>query len=856
MKHNSATGGSPAGKRQEAGPRGEVERLIERGRHREAFKLAKAALQRQNTPENRRLVERTYLMRIDALLRGGMHSSAAEVAANFLEFGVNDAETLEGLVLILPKLGMSNQALSLSARHSSPEAQEALRLKVADEAVLHAKASLAAAPDIRQGAQRIRNALAAIERSNETEAFELLQEIPRNSPWADWRYFVRGLAAFYRHDNEQAAENWERLDPQRAASRIATVLKRALSVLEQPAGAEAGPSAARVPQDAVDGLALYEVAAFGEPLLMRLAQLQRHISNRADGDVDWHNDWHKASQILAPLRLGLRKLDVRLAQRLTEVLLDPLIQAASGESLGGAQRLVREFVLAAEPLALDPKWNRLWAILWEGPQGDAKEAVALWKKYLVDIEQNSSLTKQDGRRLQACVWRHIGKLLVKRDDIDEPRFQEGMLLLPAAPWWEEIAQAFEQSLQLDPAQRSAYAELIALYKAIGDHHTMAEVARRCLAAFPSDSDALSLLIKYHNERDEAEEMLRLVEQGRALHPLDKQFERHEYIARIGHARLLAVAGRIDEARAEMARCRELLPEEAARHPYLARRAAIEFRAGQIESAQKFEQEVRAILKDRAACSLALSIEAARLELSAGLQHQFQEDWRVALQKRPSSETVGQVARVLAPYFIRDVDYCGRSRHVADFMIYLGRTIRLKFRQPDLENACALLSYFKEREDLLETFLKKGLKAFPNAVLFHWLVAKRELNRSPSEIDLLKARRHLTMALPLAQTSDDPTERSFVEDIQNKLREVGDMIRETGVPPSFFDGFDSGNRVADMFRELMQEMREMAASDGSDNDDDDNDDDDDDDDESSDADNRSTGFSFGGPKGRRPPRNRK
>ena len=47
----------------------------------------------------------------------------------------------------------------------------------------------------------------------------------RSSPLSEWKLFVRGLAAFYRHEREEALANWDRLDRERAPSAIAERLK-------------------------------------------------------------------------------------------------------------------------------------------------------------------------------------------------------------------------------------------------------------------------------------------------------------------------------------------------------------------------------------------------------------------------------------------------------------------------------------------------------------------------------------------------------------------------------------------------------------------------------------------------------
>ena len=64
-----------------------------------------------------------------------------------------------------------------------------------------------------------------------------------------------------------------------------------------------------------------------------------------------------------------------------------MIKEAEDLDWSDAERLVRDFTKVAQPLAFDPRWNRLWAILWDGPQGDSIESLDYWAKYIANIEE-------------------------------------------------------------------------------------------------------------------------------------------------------------------------------------------------------------------------------------------------------------------------------------------------------------------------------------------------------------------------------------------------------------------------------------------------------------------------------------
>ena len=138
----------------------------------------------------------------------------------------------------------------------------------ADHAVVQSGKTSASLPAIRQGAETIGRALAALETGDEAEAMTALKDIARTSPFADWKYFVRGLAAYYRQDGAEMQANWDRLDGKRFAARIAASLK----VLADPAV---------VPIDdfhATDVLARLGSAVLGGPILSQLQNLQGHVA--------------------------------------------------------------------------------------------------------------------------------------------------------------------------------------------------------------------------------------------------------------------------------------------------------------------------------------------------------------------------------------------------------------------------------------------------------------------------------------------------------------------------------------------------------------------------------------------------
>ena len=187
-----------------------------------------------------------------------------------------------------------------------------------------------------------------------TKALELVREIARSSPLSEWKLFVRGLAAFYRRDRAEAQANWDRLDADRAPFRI---VKR-LRSLEAGKHATAGP-----------GSELRRPGKHG---------LRRERSSpfeRAEGHSgEQGGQWTEISP-----------QDPRVAGRacagwipgsplsLTRSLIDPLVLDAADRRLRvRADASSSSSSGSPSPCAIDPSWNRLWGLVWEGPQGDPR----------------------------------------------------------------------------------------------------------------------------------------------------------------------------------------------------------------------------------------------------------------------------------------------------------------------------------------------------------------------------------------------------------------------------------------------------------------------------------------------------
>ena len=794
-----------------------VDHLIAKGRFAEAVKQGKLCYRQESTPEHHRLLEKAYFLRAQQHQRGGLSNAAREVAEHLLEFGVTDPELLEPVAELLLAVGLADRAYQLQGRLETPEARARVAQQAADRAVLNPDQIPATLPEIRAGGHQIRAALAALDAGNEETALSGLRDLARGSPFSDWKLFVRGLAALRRRDTPEARANWDRLDPERAAARIA----RILLALDQP-GTEAA--------DATK-LAALERRAFGEPVIGPLRDLGALIA--ADR-------WKEAVQAVEPLRKALRKIEPALAERLTRVLYIPLIRLVSGREDHAARSLLRNFAKAAAPLPIDPHWNRLWGMAHENFGEDFQEAEAYWTRYVDDLATLPALSAELRPVAQAVVWTYLGQQLIETaDDMDdESPARRGRGKRRVDP---EVAEArrdaverLERALRICPTLREPYNDLIGAFESWHEPEKAAAVARRLLEVVPGDFETLIRLTDFHYEHDEPDKALAYALRARALKPRDEAALNHEWACRTALARQHALHGRFPEGRAERETAERLVPANSEGPLHAARKAAFELKAGAVDPVSELVATAQDRGEEPASLWLALWIEAIRYKLPEAEQARFESRCLDALSKKVRGETAAALVKVLGAYLSGRITYTGRNRHVEHILKYIGRTTRIKYRRDDLAVVCSVLSLMVESDaaytmknkaqTLLLKLAKRGITLFPEAYEFPFMLGTLEAAKGPFMGGFHSARLHLEKALALAEAArpTDPRAGAFVEQIKRALTTISDVPFD--LPFSLPFGGSRSSNTAASFAAMIEAMADEMGLDFDDMDDFDDDDD--------------------------------
>ena len=168
----------------------------------------------------------------------------------------------------------------------------------------------------------------------------------RSSVLSEWKFFARGLAAYYRGQTAEMKGNWDRLDTKRKAFSITQRLLR----FREADGADTTS----------ERIKAMEKLVFREPILDRLRELNTLVANQ-----DWNKIFER--QRIATGIIAADRSQVGRAAHAGS--LGSVIKEAARVHHSDAKRLINGFIRVAEPIAFDPRWSRLWAIMWDRSEG-------------------------------------------------------------------------------------------------------------------------------------------------------------------------------------------------------------------------------------------------------------------------------------------------------------------------------------------------------------------------------------------------------------------------------------------------------------------------------------------------------
>ena len=711
-----------------------VRRRLDRGDFKQALKEVRVCFRTDPTEECRCFLEHTYIGRAQQLLQNGLAEDARRILQELLDLGVTEPAVEAGLPELLLSVGLFDR-LPQGHEALSDEDRDRLRLKAADQAVLRPQHTPESMPELRDEAQRVRAALQAVEDEDESAALEHLGDIARQSPLADWKYFVRGLIAYYGREKGDLTANWDRLDPDRAAARIAAPL-RVMAGVASP-GQDAGVRLK---------LGRLEKQATDQTVLSQLIRLRQAAADR---------DWRKVFSTLRAVRGEVRRLDADVHRRMISCLCGDLVNEGLVDQL-------HRFCQIADPPAIDPRWNRAKAVACERSDSDSQnEAEKHWLNYLEDLQDLPALSSSQRHLAQAMVWLRLAKFYATDAshlrNCDCP-YDHGPEIEEAE---EEAQNAFRWCFSLAPDYAPAYAAAAEVHLEADRREEAIGVYRQLLVHVPDDLAALLFLGKYYIAHDQPNEAREYVERARQLKPLDPQLQELMSSVHVRAARDLARSQEYDAAREELAAADRLQPSRANSYHMLARRAVLETKAGCTSAARRFLEQAQDQLVEPTALWLVMAIQAPRYGLPKEEGWLYEKRWQAALKRRCRSETAGLMCEMLLAHWKMPKPYPQLRAHVPQLLKYVRRCSRVKWDPEDLRRVCEFLMEMDELK-LAAKYAKKGVRNWPQQGYFHYLMGLQEMANGPFGCNRSLAEDYFEKAIELAAKSGDPRDEPYVE----------------------------------------------------------------------------------------------
>lgn len=726
-----------------------IERAEQEGRFQYGLELARQLVKQEPSPVHQELLRRMTLGRARQLRRLGATRDAAVVLRNALQLASNDAAFLEQISAELAACGQTQEALDVLNRIPGSSAKGRVLTQAADTAVTQGPAGRNALPPDLQGQfDLVLQAFAQAEAGADEAARTTLQGLGLQSPFLEWKLFLRGLLAYYQRDDVRAIENWQRLDPARPPARLAAPLRFRID----PAFRQAQPPETQAQlQKKADQLQ-------SPGLVQMLRTIQAALAN----PNQLPQAFRHADQVLA----SLRQQAPHLAPRLATCYYWAVIHHGEPEDV---RRYQRVFGAPAD----DPRLARLRALMGEHI-GDLEMAHRAWQEFEQSIADNPAAWPGDlAARARALVWEHMGhnaESVPPEEALDLlPPFLRDSPLRPR-PLKPSAEECYKRSLELTPEQLEAHEALFRHYLNQEADRKATAAAKALLKHFPEHVPTLQAYGDLCLRHDRHAEAIELFQRALRANPLDRSLRTKLGTAHLFQARKQAEAGRFDEARAGY-QAALALSEHQKNSSIYCKMAACEFKAGDTARAEELLQKALAEDDNYLSVMFSMLIEVIRLKLPRTLKNRFDSEIKRGLEEPPTAARAEALLNTVSSHALAGITYFGQKTHEKKVFAYLDQARTVPFTEEQLKSVCQSLGCLKSLRRLL-TFAQMGQQRFPNNPWFYFLEAEGYISQGPYRCPVDRAWQLLDRARQLAEKMPRDTEQQellrVIQERQNLL----------------------------------------------------------------------------------------
>ncbi len=636
-----------------------VERTRHEGRYQQALELVKQLYKAEPTPAHLELVKDTYLQRAGQLRSQGYTRDAATALEAASRLDEKNPLWLEKLAGELAQCGDVARSAELLKRVPGGSQSPAALARLADAAFLAEKGGRAGLPPQMQlDYDRIVTAFRQVETGQDEGAKTTLQLIGLRSPFLEWKVFLRGLQAYYQHEDERARDNWQRLDPQRLPTRLAAPFRCAIDHPYRDAQPPATQDALRRQYDWLQGSSIAP---------------QMRSLRTALADQDSLAEAFRIAESVVP---ALKAQAPHLVPRLAKCMYWAILNTGPDE----LSRYKRVF----GPPPDDPHFNRLTALAMD--RGSELEgAHDYWQRLEREISQHpDGWTPDQAKLARALIWLQMAEnaasLPSPENSAHLPRFLRDLDRMPES-LKPDAEACFDKALALAPNLLDAHTARFHYYLRNEQTAKAIKAGRRLLELFPDHVQTIEELAGLYEQQGEHTEELGLLEDAWKHNPLDRDLGERVANAHLACARDEVVQSHFDPARAHYASA--VRYADPARHGFIACcRAACELKAGEQARADELLAEARAKAPGEMLITYTLLVEGIRVRLPAPLKKRFTQEFNDAVADQPAPELARALLDYLRHLQATGVEYHGRKTHIKKIMDFVGRLDMKKCSEDD------------------------------------------------------------------------------------------------------------------------------------------------------------------------------
>jgi tetratricopeptide (TPR) repeat protein len=381
--------------------------------------------------------------------------------------------------------------------------------------------------------KRIQSALKAVAEQSYALALETIKPIGLRSIFISWKWLIKGLCAFYAHEDGKALAAFEKIVAGTVPGAFAAPYARLLANNTGEKGATKEPAAL----EAVCAAAGYETIA---PAIAR-------------ADYLWNVQRFRDSHVHLMAALdSFPNFSNGLERTLTQLYYNAVFEMPFEQ----AQKYIRHLADSAFRQKNDNPIERLWAqrtvALYTQVNSQADGPVMdRWEEFIGLY----ALIYGESPTVRALVYHRLGDFFATQapDDMQAPFFfGRRRRKRPIFRNPELARRCYEKSLEANPDAKDNQLSLIRFYETNGDAGKVNKLLDRLVKQFPGEKDVLFKAGQRCLERKALLKAMGYLEQALALDPMDKMVRENFILACITAARNYA-------SKRQAVKSRELLP---------------------------------------------------------------------------------------------------------------------------------------------------------------------------------------------------------------------------------------------------------------------------------------------------------